>query len=127
MPIDYSRYPPGWKKVIRPRILERAGHCCEFCFLENLTMAWSVKYPDPDSSKKVTRWYPEDFSLRFVSIRPGIEFKRVKVVLTIAHLDHDESNWNVQDERLKALCQLCHLKYDAAEKKKRRNAKKDLG
>jgi hypothetical protein len=45
--------------------------------------------------------------------------KWVKVVLTIAHLDHDESNPNVKDERLKALCQLCHLKYDAKEKAKR--------
>ena len=35
-----------------------------------------------------------------------------KVVLTIAHLDHDSDNWNVKLDRLKALCQGCHLKYD---------------
>lgn len=34
------------------------------------------------------------------------------VVLTIAHLDHDHDNWNVPDDRLKALCQRCHLNYD---------------
>lgn len=47
--------------------------------------------------------------------------KKVKVVLTIAHLDHDETNHNVSDDRLKALCQLCHLRYDAKEKYNRRN------
>ena len=44
---------------------------------------------------------------------------QVKIVLTIAHLDHDETNWDVQLDRLKAMCQLCHLQYDAAEKYRR--------
>lgn len=47
----------------------------------------------------------------------------VKVVLTVAHLDHDEENWNVSHDRLQAMCQRCHLRYDAAEKKRRRTAK----
>jgi 5-methylcytosine-specific restriction endonuclease McrA len=34
-----------------------------------------------------------------------------KVVLTCAHLDHDPQNCT--DENLKALCQRCHLTYDA--------------
>lgn len=44
----------------------------------------------------------------------------VKVVLTVAHLDHDETNWNVSIDRLRALCQRCHLRYDADEKRRRR-------
>lgn len=47
-----------------------------------------------------------------------------KIVLTIAHLDHDEDNHNVKDERLKAMCQRCHLRYDVKEKKQRRFHKK---
>lgn len=35
-----------------------------------------------------------------------------KVVLTIAHLDHDKFNHDVDLKRLKALCQKCHLQYD---------------
>ncbi len=35
-----------------------------------------------------------------------------KVVLTIAHLDHDAENHEVSDDRLAALCQACHLQYD---------------
>lgn len=35
-----------------------------------------------------------------------------KVILTIAHLDHDSDNWQVELDRLKAMCQACHLGYD---------------
>ena len=35
-----------------------------------------------------------------------------KVVLTVAHLDHTPEN--CADENLRALCQKCHLAYDAA-------------
>lgn len=34
----------------------------------------------------------------------------VKVVLTVAHLDHQPEN--CADDNLKALCQKCHLDYD---------------
>lgn len=45
--------------------------------------------------------------------------KTVTVVLTVAHLDHDETNHDVSDDRLKAMCQYCHLNYDAVEKYRR--------
>lgn len=38
--------------------------------------------------------------------------KKIRIVLTIAHLDHDKLNHDVKDDRLKALCQKCHLGYD---------------
>lgn len=41
-----------------------------------------------------------------------IKANGTKIVLTIAHLDHDSENHNVSDERLAALCQACHLGYD---------------
>lgn len=44
----------------------------------------------------------------------SINARGTKVVLTIAHLDHDSSNHDVQLDRLAALCQACHLKYDMA-------------
>jgi hypothetical protein len=48
-----------------------------------------------------------------------------KVILTIAHLDHDHKNFNVKDDRLKALCQGCHLAYDRSRHvKKRKYGKK---
>lgn len=47
------------------------------------------------------------------------------VVLTIAHLDHNESDWNVSDDRLKALCQRCHLAHDLKDNKKRWHTRED--
>ena len=51
------------------------------------------------------------------------EMKDIKVVLTVAHLNHTpEDN---RRENLRALCQACHLAYDAphkaAERRKRKN------
>jgi hypothetical protein len=49
--------------------------------------------------------------------------KRIyKVILTIAHLDHDPGNKNIKLDRLAALCQPCHLKYDS----KNRGAKMNI-
>ena len=42
----------------------------------------------------------------------AIKQNGTKVVLTIAHLDHDSANHEVADDRLAALCQACHLGYD---------------
>jgi len=128
MPIDYSKYPKNWKTEIRPRIMKRANNTCEFegCDFKHLEYVWSVKYKG-----RVTGWY-RDFAeadkqdVTIEMARGGKLIpnpKKVKVVLTIAHLDHDETNMNVTDDRLKAACQLCHLRYDAKEKYRRRNGK----
>jgi len=50
-----------------------------------------------------------------------------KVVLTIAHLDRDPENWEVQDDRLQALCQRCHLNYDRSDNNYRRKYGKNAG
>ena len=126
MPIDYSKYPPNWKTEIRPRIMKRANNICEFkgCDFKHLEYVWSVKlygggfgwfreYKDAENEAIKSGWMCE---LSDPIIR------KVKVVLTIAHLDHDETNWNIKDDRLKAACQLCHLRYDAKEKYRRRTA-----
>lgn len=42
----------------------------------------------------------------------AINSRGSKIVLTIAHLDHDHENWDVTDDRLQALCQACHLALD---------------
>lgn len=114
MPIDYKKYPKDWKEI-RERILKRAKNKCECCGLENKIEVSSIKKYDG-----VIHWVIQDYG---VWMRSGCP-KRVKVVLTIAHLDHDETNHQVTDDRLKAMCQLCHLRYDAEEKKLRLKNKK---
>lgn len=112
MPCDYSKYPPNWKEI-RARILARANNCCEECAAPNGELIYRFK-------ANPLKWRtPNGCDLG----ESDPETSPVKIVLTIAHLDHDEANWEVTDERLKALCQRCHLRYDAPEKLRRRRAK----
>ena len=120
MPCDYSKYPADWKTRIVPAVLERANHKCEICSLGNYQIVYAIKLPMRENGKYKMR------SIWFSNINDAKreagedrDVKHVKVVLTIAHLDHDELNHDVSLDRLKALCQLCHLRYDAKEKYRR--------
>ena len=90
MPCDYSKYPPNWKTEIVPRILQRAG-----------------ERPD-DGGPIIQEARCEKCEVENHSTKRN----GTRVVLTIAHLDHDSENHDVQDERLRAWCQACHLGYD---------------
>ena len=79
-------YPKNWKEI-RAKILERAHNCCEFCGVENYSFVIKAGTEDWE--------YPEP----------------AKVVLTIAHLDHDPTNNDPSN--LRALCQRCHNRHDA--------------
>lgn len=121
MPIDYKKYPPNWKKEIVPRILIRDRHRCYCCYVKNHTIVWSVKvYCKNNKGKYGWRaiWFQDDNEAGRLS-RIGQMPVEVMVVLTIAHLDHDETNHDVKDDRLAAMCQHCHLNYDAEEKMRR--------
>lgn len=140
MPIDYSKYPQNWKTEIRPAVLARAKDCCETCGVPNCKLIFRgfLSCPGVNNGREVY----QDFDGRvfdaknsellfkdaFASITPlsgNPNQKAIRVVLTIAHLDHDETNHDVKIDRLRAMCQKCHLTYDAPEKKKRRQEKKN--
>lgn len=118
MPIDYKNYPANWKTEIRPRILQRAGNKCECCLVPNyeiiLRGTWGEKQVyqiddtgaihDAETGRHITSAYVGDVWNGHPSEKP------IKVVLTIAHLDHDTNN--NEDSNLKAMCQRCHLLYD---------------
>lgn len=87
-PENRSRYPKNWKQI-RTSILERAHNQCEFCGVGNHTMRLNPKTG-----------------------------KYVKIILTIAHLDHTPENCNPNN--LRALCQKCHNAYDAEHRKETR-------
>lgn len=120
MPIDYKKYPLNWKTEIVPAVLERAGHCCEDCKLQNRQIVFGVRLWLKDEKgryKMRSIWFrDENDAKRTAGYLP---IKKIRVVLTVAHLDHDADNHDVKLERLKALCQLCHLTYDAKEKYRR--------
>lgn len=137
MPINYSRYPPNWKSEIRPAILLRANNCCEFCGNKNGSIV--ITGQKKVNGKTVSKHYSSKEAAfldgcrvtgygKYNKDRVMVNYDRgiyeTKVVLTIAHLDHDETNWEVKLDRLAALCQLCHLQYDAQEKYRRLLAKR---
>lgn len=97
MPINYKDYPANWKEL-REKVLDRAKHSCENCGVANHAVIHRY-------GKGISDW-------EYVCIND--ERKKTKVVLTIAHLDHDKSNHDVSIERLRAWCQKCHLQYDLA-------------
>lgn len=92
-PENKALYPTNWKTEIRPAILKRANNCCEFCGVMSYSFRCKLdhdKILPPNSNVNL-----KEYS---------------KIVLTIAHLDHDPTNNNFGN--LKALCQKCHLNYD---------------
>jgi len=128
MPIkpENKKYYRGktWQ-YFRAWALERAEDKCEFCGVEN--HALGVRDLDGDFHKgsfwDTVAGDPEFF---------GDDAKEIKIVLTVAHLDHGHEN-NGPDN-LRALCQKCHLNHDqeqhqknAAETRKKKNdAKRPL-
>lgn len=103
MPIDYRNYPPTWK-AIRAAILERAGHKCEVCGVPNHAVGirdrQGVFHPLEEINEN---------GMDNLDLTPSA--RGITIVLTIAHLDHDPSS--TDPARLKAMCQQCHLRYDA--------------
>lgn len=122
MPIDYKKYAPNWKTEIIPAIIQRAGNCCEQCGLVNHSQVWAVKFWIKNEEGRYglrAIWFRNEQDAIREAGRYEHRLKTVKVVLTISHTDHDEGNHNVSLDRLKALCQICHLRYDAKEKYRR--------
>jgi hypothetical protein len=126
MPCDYSKYPTDWKEI-RARILERAGNCCEVCKVPN--REWVVRgmfrgveaYQGLDQLIfRASDGYLFHGTDNMDSVECHIDTKTIKIVLTIAHLDHDADNQNVTDDRLKAMCQKCHNNYDKDYRSKNR-------
>ena len=121
MPINYNLYPPDWH-ARRARIISRAGNCCEHCGARSgdrgahdLTGEWW-------SWQEIESADHQEISTAFglVGANTNLAVSSRPVVLTVAHLDHDETNWEVPDDRLALLCAPCHLRYDAGNNSWRR-------
>jgi hypothetical protein len=122
MPINYKNYPPAWASEIVPAVIARAENKCEECGLENHSSVWAVKFFIKNEQGRYNQrsiWFRVEADAMREAKGDEHRCKHVRVVLTIAHLDHDETNHEVKLERLKALCQACHLRYDALEKYRR--------
>lgn len=110
-PENKHRYPDNWDEI-REAILKRADNRCEFCGLENYAQGHRDKTGEWYSLERIEALKAEGRD-PFESCGPlcfTVCKKRVKIVLTIAHLDHTPENNDPAN--LRALCQRCHNRYD---------------
>jgi hypothetical protein len=131
MPMDQTKYPANWREVSRA-IRERAGQRCECtgeCGDEHTGQRCNA--PNGETIRRDDR-QPARWSLHggcSLCLGGDPECRPVKVVLTVAHLDHDPSH--ADPARLRALCQRCHLRLDrhqhAANAHATRRARKAVG
>lgn len=110
-PENKARYPANWKDI-RAAILERAGNCCEWpgCGVHNHSEGfWNEgEFINLPAQLRVGSWKLGDE----VMIAEGAEIKVIRIVLTIAHLDHTPEHNDPSN--LMAMCQRHHLAYDQA-------------
>lgn len=108
--------------------MKRANNCCEFCGVKNYKLILRGKwngiecYQDEDGfiyNSNTSKIIGSDY---IGKVHPTN--KPIKVVLTVAHLDHNIQNNDFSN--LKALCQRCHNRHDIDFRKKNRKNKKRL-
>jgi hypothetical protein len=112
-PDNRSRYPANWKEI-RQGILKRAFDCCEQCKAPNHERIARGDGDDKDTymTNDANVYCSETGShLGRRRMSDYNVLRMVDIVLTIAHLDHVPENCDPAN--LRALCQRCHLKYDA--------------
>lgn len=125
MPINYANYHPEWKTRIRPDILKRADNKCEQCGVPNyLEILRGTDCYQDEHGNIFDAETSEKIGANYVGEIPGCNGKFVKVVLTIAHLDHNIENNDY--DNLKAWCQRCHNRYDRENRNTNRRANKQL-
>ena len=102
--MDYSKYHPDWKDIIRPAILKRDGYKCAHCGIKHKARVY----------KDTTGKYVEcdDFMEQWAK---STKRKVFTLYLQIAHLDHDKQN--NEPTNLKALCPIHHARFDSEHKK----------
>lgn len=106
MPIkkeNKARYPKNWKAISEYIRFNRANNRCEVCGLPNYSYV---------NSKTREICLPD-------------EENAIRIVLTVAHLDHTPENCDYSN--LKAMCQKCHNNYDIAHRRETRKKTKLKG
>jgi hypothetical protein len=113
-PENRARYPANWMEI-RAGILARAGDCCEQCKVPNGKRIARGAGPFAGTFQIDTAEVFDAETGEYIASVRMSEYQvknLVTIVLTIAHLDHMPENCDPSN--LRALCQLHHLKHDAA-------------
>ena len=119
MPMQRDRYPDNWDEIAL-EIKFHADWTCQECgkpcrktdediiqfFMRVVNHPWCVENYKETGILDVTK-HPQRFTL------------------TVAHLDHQPENCD--RDNLRALCSVCHLRYDATHHAATRKAKRHQG
>lgn len=110
--IKKKRYPVNWDFISAYIRYERAKNKCEECGLSN---GMIIRRHKNGTFTEIT--FEQLEALQKLADTRGTPMKRMlkenkltQIILTVAHLDHNEKNNNYSN--LKALCQRCHLMHD---------------
>ncbi|MBD2700123.1 hypothetical protein IC229_05720 [Spirosoma sp. BT702] len=130
MPIDYSKYHPKWHKISRFVRFIRARNRCEHCGVANYAVGYWEKgewqrlagnleadqFGFGEKTSREARKYVRQYNKHCIvdSDQPKLKV----VILTVAHLDHNIDNNEL--ENLAALCQSCHFRLDRKDNAQRR-------
>ena len=114
MPMDRSLYPNNWEQIAH-EVKQQANWHCEEC--GKPCRKPGVKWVDfvghllTDNSGD---WYDQTCD----EVNGDLVEKPQRFTLTVAHLDHNPANCDRSN--LKALCSVCHLRYDQEHHRKSR-------
>lgn len=116
-PENKDRYPKDWHEISRS-VRDRAGQVCEECGIANGALgarrndgAFMPAMPTGDNGLALTWPKPGELAWCGSHETGCARLKIVRIVLTVAHLDHTPENCALSN--LKAWCQRCHNRYDA--------------
>ena len=120
MPINYKEYHPKWRLISKLIRVNRAKNRCECCGIPNKVI---VKRLPDGGYRFLTAMEWDLINSRIKYQKSNLSeclkhFKFTKIVLTVAHLDHNKENNRFYN--LKALCQKCHLQHDFKQHKDNR-------
>ena len=120
------RYPENWN-VIRYNIITlRARNHCENCGIENNIV---VRRLANNTWRNLTEHEKREIDYQQCILGkkyyPTLKYLRLtKIVLTVAHLDHNEANNT--ETNLKAFCQKCHFAYDKTDNRIRKIGNRNI-
>lgn len=103
-PENKNRYPANWKEI-RASILARSGNCCEWCGVLNHAEGARDIHGEWHDERQI-----DNMNSTVGEILFGEYPKIIRIVLTIAHIDHTPEHNDPAN--LAALCQRCHLNHD---------------